>query len=1040
MNISAPFIRRPIATVLLSVALCVAGAVAYFNLPVSSLPAVDLPTLRIFASLPGADPETMAATVAAPLERRLGEIGGVTELTSSSQLGSTSIGVQFDLSRNVEDAARDAQAAINGAQADLPGTLSRRPTIRKLNPAAAPIMILAITSPVKRPTDLYDIADLIVSTRIAQVSGVAEVQVGGAQQPAIRVTADPAALKARGLGLEDVRTAISRANTRLPLGRLDGEQQAFEISTGGPLQSVEDFAGLVVKAEGSRIVRLSDVARVEESTSNRLSAGWFNKDPAVILILQKTAEANVVETVDAIRALLPEVQKLVPADVKISVLSDRTTTIRQSVEDLEITLMASIALVTLVVFLFLRRLVPTAAATLAVPLSLSGTVVLMWFSGFSLDNISLLALTISVGFVVDDAIVVIENCYRNMEAGLGPVAAAFAGARQIGFTIISISLSLIAAFIPLLFMGGIMGRILQAFSWTLTYAILISAIVSLTLTPMICGRFMRRLPRPRETWLDRRIEPVLEGMTRAYARSLEVALAHRWLMLATTLITLALTVQLFIIIPKDLVPRGDTGLVFGSVRGAPDISFDALLILQKKVTDLVVDDPDVISVGASVGGAGGFSSSNSGRFYVTLKPEEERTATASDIIDRLRIKMRALPGAEVSMFPAQEIQMGARSTRSNYQITLWSTALSDLVEWVPRVVERAKKIPGLADVTTDREQGGPEVFLTVDRVAAARLGVSMRAINSALNNAFSQRQISTLYGDRNQYRVILEVDPALQRDVQGLSRIFVSSSTGAEIALSAVTRVSMASAPLVVNHQGQFPSVTVSFNLTEGLELDEALARVLPAIEELHMPESIRVELAGDTQQLRQQQTSQPLLIVAALLAVYLVLGILYEDLIHPLTILSTLPSAGLGALLTLHATGTSLSLIVLIGIILLIGIVKKNGIMMVDFALEAERSRGLSGEEAIRAACLERFRPILMTTMAAMLGALPLLIAGGPGSELRQPLGLTIIGGLAVSQILTIYTTPAIYLWLDRLRGRRSRTRTAANPAPPAGNTEAAG
>ncbi len=1031
MNISAPFIRRPIGTALLAVAICFAGAVAYFNLAVASLPSVDLPTLRVSASQPGADPETMAATVAAPLERRLGEISGVTELSSTSQMGSTSISVQFDVNRNVENAARDAQAAINAAQADLPGNLSRRPTIRKLNPSASPIMILALTSSVRRPTDLYDIADLTVSPRIAQIDGIAEVQVGGAQQPAVRVTVDPGALKARSLSMEDIRNAIASANLRLPLGRIEGSNQAFDLSTGAGLETPEEFASLVVKQEGSAILRLSDVARVQHATSNRLSAGWFNKEPAVLLIIQKTAEGNVVETVDQIRALLPKLQKLVPADVKVSVLSDRTTTIRQSVDDLELTLAASISLVTMVVFLFLRRIVPTTAAMLAVPLSLAGTVVLMWFSGYTLDNISLLALTISVGFVVDDAIVVIENCYRNMERGLHPAAAALAGARQIGFTIISISLSLIAAFIPLLFMGGVLGRILQAFSWTLTYAIVISAVVSLTLTPMICGRFVRRLPRPRETWLDRRVEPVFEALTRGYGRTLDFALGHRWLMLATTLTALALTIQLFIVLPKDLVPAGDTGLLYGSTRAEPDISYDALLALHKKVTDIVLEDPDVVSVGASVGGTSGWGSSNTGRFYVTLKPQEERSATALQIIDRLRRKMRALPAVEVSMFPAQEIRLGARQSRSNYQITLWSTELHDLVEGVPRVVDRIRTVPGVTDVNTDREQGGSEIHLTIDRVTAARLGVSVRAISAALNNAFSQRQISTIYGDRNQYKVVLEVEPRLQRDIQDLSRIYIESSNGGQIALSNVAKLDVGATPLVVNHQGQFPSITVSFNLAAGVTLDDALAGIMAAIDSLHLPESIHVDLAGETQQLRQQQTAQPLLIVAALIAVYLVLGILYEDLVHPLTILSTLPSAGLGALLTLHATSTPLSLIALIGIILLIGIVKKNGIMMVDFALDAERTRGLPAEDAIRSAALERFRPILMTTMAAMLGAVPLILAGGPGSELREPLGLTIIGGLAVSQILTIYTTPAIYLWLDRLRSSRSRSKVVQFEIP---------
>lgn len=1029
MNISGPFIRRPVATVLLSIGLMIAGLIAYFDLPVANLPNVDLPTLNVSASQPGADPETMAATVAAPLERRIGEISGVRELTSTSRLGRSSVTVQFDLSRNIEDAARDVQAAINGAQADLPGTLSRRPAIRKFNPSAAPILILAVNSPIRKPEEIYDLSDLIIGTRIAQVSGVAEVQIGGAQQPAVRVTLDPGALRSRGIGFETVRNAISEANALLPLGQIDANGRSFTVTTGGQLTAPEDYASIVVKNSGGTVVRLGDVARIEASRASRLSAGWFNKDNAVILVVQKTPDGNIVRTVDAVRALLPEIKAALPPDVTISIMSDWTISIRKSIDDLEITLLASISLVTLVVFLFMRRLVPTFAAMIAVPLSLAGTVTLMWFAGFSVDNVSLLALTISVGFVVDDAIVVIENCYRNMETGLSPAQAALAGARQIGFTIVSISLSLVAAFIPLLFMGGVLGRILQEFGWTLTFAILISAVISLTLTPMICGRFMHSVPRLRETWLDRRVEPVMEAMGRAYARSLDFALGHRWVMLATTFIVLALSVMTFIVLPKDLIPRGDSTLVFGFVRGSPDVSFDKLHDMERRVTDLMLEDPDVISVGASIGGNSNWSANNQGRFYMTLTPETERKETALEIVDRLRTKMKAVPGADVSMFPASGMRMGGRSTRSSYQVTLSGTDLQALAEWTPKVVETVRQVPGIADVTSDREPGGPQAQVRIDRMKAARLGVSMRGVNAALNNAFSERQISTLYGDRNQYKVILEVDSALQRELGDLSRIAVTSASGEQIPLSAIATVSTIAAPLEVNHQSQFPSATVSFNLKEGSTLDDALSAVLDAIGRMHLPESVHVQPAGDALSQQEQNWQQPLLILAALITVYLVLGILYEDLVHPLTILSTLPSAGFGALLTLHATRTEVSMIVLIGIILLIGIVKKNGIMMVDFALEAERKRGLSSLDAIRDACHDRFRPILMTSLAAMLGALPLILSSGPGSEFRQPLGITIIGGLAVSQLLTIYTTPVIYLLLDKLR-RGKRRRGAATLA----------
>ena len=1022
MNPSALFIRRPIGTILLSVGIFLAGVVAYFKLPVASLPAVDMPAVRVSAALPGADPETVAATIAAPLERHIGEIAGVNEITSTSQLGSTSIQVQFDLSRNGDDAARDVQAAINAAQADLPTTLTRRPTIRKSNTAGAPIMILAMTSPIRRATDLYDLGDLIVSTRISQISGIAEVLIGGAQTPAVRVVADPGALQSRSLGFEDVRSAITQANSLVPIGTLNGPEKSTIVTTNGQIDKPSDYASLVVKVKNGDVVRIGDIAELSTGTSNRLAAGYFNKDPAVIFILFKTPDANVVDTVDQIYALFPELRRLLPADVKLEVLNDRTKSIKASIGDIQKTLLASVALVMMVVLIFLRRIVPTVAAGVAVPLSLAGTVGLMWLSGYSLDNISLLALTISVGFVVDDAIVVIENCYRNMEAGLNPLEATLQGSRQIGFTIISISLSLVAAFIPLLFMGGPIGRLFGEFAWTLTYAILISAVVSLTLTPMICARFIRRLPRPRETWLDRRVEPFFEWLIRFYERTLTYALRHRWLMLLVTLTTLALTIQLYIVLPKGLVPSGDTGLVIGFAQAAPEVSFDSLEDIQKRVTAILDTDPAVDGVAVSIGGTSGFGQSNQARFYMSLKPIEERKEPVTAVIGRLRKKLAEVKGIDVTMFPGQEIQFGGRQSRAQYQVTLWGPELKEIAEWLPKLQDRVKKVPGVVDVNNDRQAGGPQAMVTIDRVKAGKYGVAVKDIDAALNDAFSQRAVSTIYSYRNQYNVVLEANLDTQRNLEGLNTVYVKGSKGQQVPLSAIADISVTSVPLVVNHTGQFPAATISFNTAPNVTLGQVLPQILQISKDVQLPESLHFELAGETLALQQEQTSEVLLIIAALVAVYLVLGILYEDLVHPLTILSTLPSAGFGALLTMQATGQTLSIISLIGIILLIGIVKKNGIMLVDFALDAERNRGMSSEDAIRQACLERFRPILMTTLAAMFGALPLVLASGPGSELRTPLGYTIVGGLAVSQLLTIYTTPVIYLWLDRLRGRRGR------------------
>ncbi|MGO9484777.1 MAG: efflux RND transporter permease subunit [Rhodomicrobium sp.] len=1030
MNPSAPFIRRPIGTTLLAIGLFLAGTVGYFNLPVSSLPNADLPAVRVSATLPGADPETVAATIAAPLERRIGEIAGVNELTSVSQLNTTSIQVQFDLSRSADDAARDVQAAINAAQADLPSTLTRRPTIRKSNTAGSPIMIMVMTSPTKRATDLYDLGDLIVNTRIAQVDGVAEVLLGGAQTPAVRVVADPSELQTRSLGLEDVRTAITQANSLVPIGTLDGPDKSTVVVTNGQISQPSDYAALVVKVKNGDVVRIGDVAQVSTGTSNRLSAGYYDASPAVIFIIFKTAEANVIKTVDQIYALMPELQRLLPADVKLTVLNDRTKTIRQSIFDIQKTLLASIALVMIVVFVFLRRGVPTLAAGVAVPLSLAGTVGLMWLSKYSLDNMSLLALTICVGFVVDDAIVVIENCYRNMEAGLRPLQAALEGARQIGFTIISISISLVAAFIPLLFMGGIVGKLFREFAWTLTYAILISAVISLTLTPMICGRLIRRLPRPRETWLDRRIEPFFEGLLRNYERTLVYALRHRFLMVAITATAFLLTILLFRLLPSEVLPRGDTGLVIGTARAAPEISFDALEGLQKKINTIIAEDPDVEGVAVSIG-ASGFGAANQARFYMALKPFPERKTPALAVIARLGKKFSTLHGVDITMFPGSEIQFGARQSRSQYQVTLWSPELKDIVEWLPKIQDRIKHVAGVKDVNSDREAGGPQVMLTIDRLKAAKYGVAVKDIDNALNDAFSQRAVSTIYDFRNQYNVILEASLDVQRNLEGFDHIFINGGSGKQVPLSALTTLSLSGVPLTVNHTGQFPAVTISFNTAQNVSIGTVLPQIMQVRQDLHVPASVHVDLAGETLALQQQQSTTLLLIATAVIAVYLVLGVLYEDLVHPVTILLTLPSAGLGAMLTLLITHQSLSVIALIGVILLIGIVKKNGIMLIDFALEAERVRGLSSEDAIHQACMERFRPILMTTLAAMFGALPLILASGPGSELRTPLGYTVFGGLAVSQLFTIYTTPAIYLVLDRLRRPAGQAGAAAGQQP---------
>jgi multidrug efflux pump len=1031
-SISEPFIRRPVGTTLLAIGLFLLGVVAYEFLSVAAVPNVDFPAIRVSATRPGADPSVMAATVAAPLERRLGEIAGIDQITSTSTLGNTSIQLQFAIGRDIDRAARDVQAAINASLADLPTDLPTLPRFRKSNTAAAPVFILALTSKTISSSAIYDVADTVIAQRLSQVPGVGEVTVSGADQPAVRISLNPVALSNAGIATDDVRNAIINANPLGPVGIFNGGSQSETIAINRQMRTAAEFRDIVIRSSNGSFVRLSDVAEVQDSVRNTRSIAWFNKQPAVLIQITKQGDANVIDTVDRVRVMIPELKKWIPAGVEISTLVDRTGTIRASVADMQLTLLATVFLVMAVVFVFLRRGTPTIAAGVSVPLALAGTCVGMWFAGFSIDNLSLMALAISVGFVVDDAIVMIENMYRNLEHGMRPYQAALEGARQIGFTVLSISLSLIAAFTPLIFMDGIVGRLLREFSLTLTFAIVVSTVVSLTITPMICAHYIKAATSSHATWLDRVVDGTLSRIVAFYARTLRVVLGFPFLTLMVFFATIALTITLYIKTPKGYFPTDDSGFVIGSTRASADVSFQYMLGLQQQLADIVLADPAVESVGSILGGTGGpgGGGANRGSMFISLKPIAERGGlTTQLVIDRLRKNLGMVPGIRLFMFAAQDIRTGGRQSDSDYQYTLTSTDLDLLQKWAPLVAKRMETVEGIADVSSDRDPGGLQLTLLIDRKAAASLGVQVQDIDNALNNAFSQRQISTIYTQRNQYMVVLEINPKFQNDPSDLDRIFVAGANDTQVPLSAVVHYRRDLAALAVNHTQAFPSTTVSFNVLPDVPLEFATSNIQRAVEELHMPEGIRGSFDGNAGDFNKSSGRQPLLILGALVAMYIVLGVLYESLAHPLTIISTLPSAGLGALLALQITNTPLTVIAFVGIILLIGIVKKNGIMMVDFALDAERNRGLSSREAIFEACRARFRPILMTTMAALFAGIPLAVAMGPGTELRRPLGITIIGGLLVSQILTLYTTPVIYLLIDRLR-QRSAPAAAGAPA----------
>ncbi len=1029
MSISTPFIRRPVGTSLLMAAILLVGIAAYPLLPVAPLPRVEFPTINVQAKYPGASPETMATSVAQPLERQFAQIPGVSQMTSTSVLGQSSITIQFDLDRNIDSAALDVQSRITAAQGQLPKNLPSQPTFWKVNPSDAPVLIYAVQSDELPLISVDDYADNILAQQISTIAGVSQVFIGGERKRAVRVQIDPSRLAAMGLTLEDVRSSLTSATVNSPKGVIDGERRTFTVYANDQVTQAHDYNDLVIAYRNGAPVRVRDIGQAIDEAENLLQAGYQNTKPGVQLIIFKQPDANVIDTVDRVKAALPGLLAAIPPSVRVSEVMDRTQTIRASVTDVQFTLLLSISLVVMVIFLFLRNVWATIIPSVTVPIALVGTFAVMYLLGYSLDNLSLMALTIAVGFVVDDAIVMLENIFRHIEAGMKPMDAAFKGAGEIGFTIVSISASLIAVFIPLLLMGGIVGRLFREFAMTVTIAVVVSAVVTLTLTPMMCSRFLHHHEGTHNA-LYRFVERGFDGLLAGYRRTLDVALRHHFITLLVFLATVSLTVFLFIIIPKGFFPEQDTGILMGTAQTAQDVSFREAQRLNLEVGKVLLSDPDVAAYSSMIGAGVMGQTENTSKYFVGLKPFGQRHASAQQIIARLRPRLARLEGVTMTLQAGQDVRVGGRSSKALYQYTLQDPNAAELYTWAPRVYDKLTTLPGLRDVSTDQQNGGTTATLTIDRDAAARFGISAQLVDDTLYDALGQRQITQYFTQVNTYHLILEVLPRLQKNLDVLDKLYLKSSTGASVPLSTFVKVSTApTAPLSISHQSQFPAVTISFNLGDGVALGQAVAEVQAAMRELNPPITLNGTFQGTAQAFQSSLASQPYLIAAALIAVYIILGVLYESYILPLTILSTLPSAGVGALLILLAAHYDLSVIALIGMILLIGIVKKNGIMMVDFAIGAERRDGMSSHDAIRQACLLRFRPILMTTMAALLSGLPLMFGHGAGSELRRPLGFAMVGGLAVSQILTLYTTPVIYLYLDRLQRWLSPRRQSAMP-----------